>query len=322
MEAFEMAYAMVFPGQASQYTGMGQDIYENDQLSRELFDQGESLLGIPLKRLCFEGPLEELTETRHAQPAILLVSLMCQSYLERLGIKPAIVAGHSLGEYSALVAAGVIDPMRALELVALRGKLMFASGEKTPGTMAAIMGLEQEQVTTCCTEAAQGEVVQLANINCPGQLVISGSVAAVERAMTGCLAAGAKKAVGLTVSGAFHSELMAPAAEELAEALRESEFKDARVQVVPNVTARATVKGDLLRDLLIAQLTNPVLWSDSMLALRKLDQGPVLEVGPGKVLMGLMRRIDRGARVTPLGNLESMDAWALKAKAMAKEKHA
>lgn len=304
-----MPFAMIFPGQASQLIGMGHELYQEDPRCRKFFDMAEERLGLPLKRLCFEGPLEELTETRHAQPAILLVSHLCQAYLAERGVAPTVVAGHSLGEYSALVAAGVIDALRALELVALRGRLMFASGEAVPGTMAAVMGLERERVEGCCASSAQGEVVQLANINSPGQLVISGAVAAVERAMSACEEAGAKKVVALTVSGAFHSLLMASAAEELGAALRETEFREASVPVIPNVTARPTRDGAELRELLIEQLTRPVLWHDSMLALRKIDDGPVLELGPGRVLMGLMRRIDRSAKVTPLGDKKSLDSW-------------
>lgn len=306
---------MIFPGQASQAVGMGRDLCEQDAPSRELCDAAEERLGLPLKKLCFEGPLAALTETRHAQPAILLVSLLCRDFLARRGVEPSVVAGHSLGEYSALAAAGVIDPLRALELVALRGRLMFASGERTPGTMAAVMGLSREAVEGCCAEAAAGEVLQLANINSPEQLVISGAVAAVERGMAACTAAGAKKVVPLVVSGAFHSDLMASAAEELGEALRETEFRPARAPVIPNVTAAATRDGDALRELLIDQLTRPVLWVDSMKALRAVDPQPALEVGPGRVLTGLMRRIDRSGKVTPVGDLESLERWLAGAEA-------
>ncbi len=300
---------MLFPGQASQSVGMGRDLYEQDAPSRELFEAAEDCLGLPLRELCFEGPLERLTQTRHAQPAILLVSLLCQSYLDRAGVAPSVLAGHSLGEYSALVAAGVLKPLRALELVALRGRLMFASGEKTPGTMAAVIGLDRPTVEGCCEKSAEGEVLQLANINSPEQLVISGGVAAVERGMVACAEAGAKKVLPLTVSGAFHSALMAPAAAELGAALRDTEFADAAAPVVPNVTARPTRDGAELRELLIEQLTRPVLWVDSMRALRGVDESPILEVGPGKVLMGLMRRIDRGGKVSSLGDKETLDRW-------------
>ncbi|MBN2171499.1 MAG: ACP S-malonyltransferase [Candidatus Krumholzibacteriota bacterium] len=304
-----MSIAMIFPGQASQYVGMGRELYEGDPASRDLIDGAEAALGLPLTRLCFAGPLAELTETRHAQPAILAVSLACQAYLARHGVTPTVTAGHSLGEYAALVAAEVLAPGPALELVALRGRLMFESGVATPGTMAAVMGLGSETVTACCREAAEGEVVQLANINSPEQLVISGAVPAVERAMAACEAAGARKVVRLTVSGAFHSALMASAAAALGEALAATEFSRARVPVIPNVTGTPTQDGGELRRLLIEQLTRPVLWTDSMLALRELDAGPILEVGPGKVLTGLMRRIDRAAPVTPVGDKAALDGW-------------
>jgi len=304
-----MRLPMIFPGQASQFVGMGRELYESDDASRDLMDRAEGISGLPLKKLCFYGPLEEPTETRHAQPAILTASVMAWSWLDRQGVKPSVAAGHSLGEYSALVAAGVLDFADALELVALRGRLMFASGEKTPGTMAAVMGLDREKVEACCAEASQGEVVQLANLNSPEQLVISGAVPAVERAMAVCSEAGAKKVVPLTVSGAFHSALMGEAAGELGEKLRETKFSDSQAPVIPNVTAQATRSGEELRELLIRQLTEPVLWADSMTALRTLDENPALEVGPGKVLMGLMRRIDRGARVTPVGDLPALRSW-------------
>ena len=309
-----MRCSMIFPGQASQFVGMGSDLYEGDAESRELFDQAEEKLGLPLKRLCFEGPLEELTETRHAQPAILLASVTCQRYLARHGVEPAIVAGHSLGEFTALVAVGVISPLRALELVALRGRLMFASGVETPGKMAAVIGLAAERVEVCCTEAAQGEVLELANLNSAEQLVISGAVAAVERAMDLCTEAGAKKVVGLNVSGAFHSELMAPAAAELGAALEATDFASAAAPVIPNVTAAPTRDGGELRALLIKQLTSPVRWYESMQALRAANEGELLELGPGKVLTGLMRRIDRAAVTTPLGDIAAMDAWLEQAR--------
>ena len=304
-----MRLPMIFPGQASQFVGMGEGLFASDEDSRRLLDGAEQRLGLPLRRLCLKGPIEELTETRHAQPAILAVSVAAWSWLGARGVEATVTAGHSLGEYSALVAAGVLEFGEALDLVALRGRLMFASGEKTPGTMAAVMGLERGKVEACCAEAAEGEVVQLANLNSPEQLVISGAVPAVERAMALCGEAGAKKVVPLSVSGAFHSALMGEAAGELGEKLRATEFREARVPVVPNVTARPTRDGEELRELLIRQLTEPVLWADSMGALRGVDESPALEVGPGKVLTGLMRRIDRSARVTPVGDLPALAAW-------------
>ncbi len=304
-----MKHPIIFPGQASQYVGMGADLYEALPSAREKIDAAEARLGFELKRLCFEGPIEELTETRYAQPAILVISSVVHDWLIDAGAKPSLSAGHSLGEYSALVAAGVIAFEDALDLVALRGRLMFESGERTPGTMAAIMGLDRTSIEACCAEAAQGEVVQLANLNSPGQVVISGAVPAVERAMKACQEAGAKKVVRLNVSGAFHSELMASAAAELGEKLSATVFSEARVPVIPNVTATVTRDGGILRELLIKQLTHPVLWEDSMTVLRAADSSSILEVGPGKVLMGLMRRIDRGAKVNSLGSLEALETW-------------
>jgi len=304
-----MRIPMIFPGQASQFVGMGADLYPAAPDARLRIDEAEERLDFPLKRLCFDGPIEKLTETRYAQPAILVMSLVAYDWLAAREVEPSVTAGHSLGEYSALVAAGVLSFEDALDLVALRGRLMFESGEKIPGTMAAIIGLEGERIESCCEDASQGEIVQLANLNSPEQMVISGAVPAVERAMAACEAAGAKKVVRLNVSGAFHSKLMATAAEELGEKLSSTEFSKARTPVIPNVTAEATRDGGLLRELLIAQLTRPVLWVDSMRALRSLDASPALEVGPGKVLTGLMRRIDREAKVHPAGSLEALEAW-------------
>ncbi len=300
---------LLFPGQASQFVGMGRELMDQDPESRRFFAEAEGASGLPLSALCSEGPLERLTETRHAQPAILAVSVACHAYLARRGLAPSVVAGHSLGEYSALVAAGVLAPLDALRLVTLRGRLMFASGEAVPGTMAAVLGLTREAVEGCCAEAAQGEVLELANVNSQDQLVISGATEAVARGMAACSGAGAAKVVALTVSGAFHSALMAPAAAELAAALREVPFADAKAPVIANVTAEPETSGTRLRELLIAQLTRPVLWLQSMQALRRLDAADALEIGPGKVLMGLMRKIDREARVTPLGDKSALDAW-------------
>jgi len=300
---------LLFPGQASQFVGMGRELMDQDPPSADFFAAAEAASALPLRALCSEGPLERLTETRHAQPAILAVSLACHAYLARQGLAASVVAGHSLGEYSALVAAGVLAPLDALRLVTLRGRLMFASGEQVPGTMAAVLGLTPAAVERCCAEAAQGEVLSLANINSQDQLVISGATAAVARGMAACTAAGAAKVVALPVSGAFHSALMAPAAAELAAALRETPFAEASAPVIANVTAAPETSGARLRELLIEQLTRPVRWLESMQALRRLDAADPLELGPGKVLMGLMRKIDREARVSALGDKSALDAW-------------
>jgi [acyl-carrier-protein] S-malonyltransferase len=301
---------MIFPGQASQFVGMAADLYESHELARQRFDQANEALDFDLKRLCFEGPLEELTETRYAQPAILVASALAFDYLTSRGMEPSIVAGHSLGEYSALVAAGVLRFEDALSLVTLRGRLMFESGEKTPGTMAAVLGLGRQDVEAACETAAQGEVLQLANLNSPAQMVISGAVEAVARGMEACMEAGAKKVVPLPVSGAFHSQLMASAAGELAAKLETTEFSEASIPVIANVTAQPTTSGDELKQLLIEQLTRPVLWSDSMQHLiGNSEEASILEVGPGRVLMGLMRQIDRSVKVLPLGSLEALEDY-------------
>jgi [acyl-carrier-protein] S-malonyltransferase len=298
---------MVFPGQGSQTVGMGRDLVANFPECKQVFEAADDILGIDLSRICFEGPLETLTETHHAQPALLTHSIAVLRVVESRGIKPTVVAGHSLGEYSALVAAGSLTFADALRIVRRRGELMFESGKQQPGAMAAILGLELQTTREIC-DAVDG-VCDLANINAPGQLVVSGEVAAVEAAMQRCRTAGARIVKKLNVSGAFHSALMQEPARRLAEELDSLEISDAHVPVVANVTAKAERKATVLRGLLKRQIAAPVQWVDSMHALRRIDPGPVLEVGAGNVLTGLFKRIDKAAECTALGDLASLDAF-------------
>jgi [acyl-carrier-protein] S-malonyltransferase len=294
--------AMLFPGQGSQYVGMGKDLVASFPRARELYAEADDTLGLPLSRISFEGDTETLTATKNAQPAILIHSVAVQRILvEEGGIAPAIAAGHSLGEYSALVAAGVVDAMDALKIVRKRGELMFEAGTRQPGTMAAVIGMERDALEAVCREAAAGETVVVANINSPGQLVVSGAVAAVERAMKLAEQRGARKVVRLNVSGAFHSPLMSPAGRELVEYIKGFPFRDASVGVVCNADAKLVTRSDEIVGALGRQLTSPVLWADSMAVLCERWSGPILEVGPGKVLAGLLKRIDAARPVRSIG---------------------
>lgn len=304
-----MKAAMLFPGQGAQYVGMGKDIVERFPAAAAVYRQADEVLGFPISKLCFEGDAGELTETRNAQPAILLHSMAAARILEEeAGITPAIAAGHSLGEYSALARAGAFSEMDALRIVRRRGELMFEAGLRAPGTMAAIIGMERGDVESICEQSRRGDTtVVTANINSPGQIVISGHVEAVERAMKAAEENGARKVVRLNVSGAFHSPLVAPAQEELVEYIRSFNVRDAEADIICNADARRVRSRDEIVDALSRQLTSPVLWSDSMRVLATDWDGEVIEVGPGNVLAGLMKRIDRKVEVRGAGTAEQLD---------------
>jgi [acyl-carrier-protein] S-malonyltransferase len=303
-----MAVGMLFPGQGSQFVGMGRDYHDAFPEARALYAEANAALGFDIAGLSFEGDMEELTQTRNAQPAILLHSLVVLRVLETRGIRPAIVAGHSLGEFSALVAAGAFAPMDALKIVRRRGELMYDVGVQRPGTMAAIIGLDESAVEACVREA--GGTVVVANYNSPAQFAISGDVDAVDRACEVCRARGAKRALRLPVSGAFHSPLMEPAVSEFREFLRSFPIGRLQAPWVANVTARVEEDASVVVDLLSRQLSSPVRWTQSMRSFAARKPVAIYEVGPGAVLGGLMKRIVSGTEVTSLSSAESLPTAA------------
>jgi [acyl-carrier-protein] S-malonyltransferase len=295
--------AFIFPGQGSQQVGMGADLVEEFAVAKETFAEADNALDIDISKLCFEGPAEDLQETSNTQPAILTTSIAVYRVLKEKGIEPDIVAGHSLGEYSALVAAGVLDFTDAVKLVRKRGQLM----EEADGTMAAIIGLNAKEVEELCQKASTAGIVEPANYNCPGQIVISGEKEGVEQATKLAQEAGAKKAVILNVSGPFHSSLMEPAGEKLSKELAEVTLNDAQVPVVTNINAEFTTKDEDFVQALIKQISGSVRWEESVKAMIEDGVDTFVEVGPGRVLKGFMRRIDRKVTALNVEDLASLE---------------
>ena len=287
--------AYIFPGQGAQFTGMGLDLYNNSQMAQELFEQANEILGFRITDIMFEGTAEQLKQTNVTQPAIFLHSVILAKVLGD-SFQPEMVAGHSLGEISALVAADILSFEDGLQLVSKRASAMQKACEIMPSTMAAVLGLEDQIVEQTC-EAVDGVVVA-ANYNCPGQLVISGEVSAIQKACELLTEKGARRALVLPVGGAFHSPMMEPAREELAAAIKETQFNEPSCPVYQNVPASAVTSATEIKENLILQLTAPVKWTQSIQAMVADGGTEFIEVGPGKVLQGLMRKIDRSVEAS------------------------
>jgi [acyl-carrier-protein] S-malonyltransferase len=305
-----MKTALLFPGQGSQRVGMGRDLAHEYAVARQTYDEADDVLGFALSRLCFEGPEDELTLTKHTQPAILTTSIAVFRALGERGLTFDIVAGHSLGEWSALVAAGAIQFRDAVRLTQLRGTYMQDAVPAGQGAMAAVMALDLAAVRAVCETATRpGEPVEIANINGAGQIVVSGHTEAVERAILEAKAAGAKRAVKLSVSAPFHCSLMKPAADQLAAALADVAITAPSVPVVANVTAEPTQDPARIKALLIEQVTAPVRWEESIQAIAGLGVTRAYELGSGSVLKGLVKRIAEAIATTTIGEPHEVKAF-------------
>ncbi|WHY79304.1 ACP S-malonyltransferase [Neobacillus sp. WH10] len=301
--------AFVFPGQGSQTVGMGKDLADKHSEVMEYFSKADKRLNVPLSNLIFAGPKEELTITYNTQPALLTTSIAILDYFSKSGVKADFVAGHSLGEYSALVAAGVLSFEDGVYAVRKRGEFMENAVPNGEGSMAAVLGLDREPLAAVAKEISEsGFPVSLANLNCPGQIVISGSREGVERASVKAKEAGAKRVLPLDVSGPFHSTLMKPAANELLAVLDGIEMKDSSIPAVVNVTAEPVSVASEIKDKLIEQLYSPVLWEDSVVKMIDLGVDTFIEIGPGKVLSGLIKKINKIVKTYAVSDEESAQA--------------
>jgi len=303
-----MSRAFIFPGQGSQGIGMGKYLYDQYPSAKALFDKADEVLGYSLKQLCFEGPDDQLKLTQHAQPALYTTSLATYEVLKDKGYPaPDYVAGHSLGEYSALSAAGVFDFETGLKLVFQRGQLMAEAAKSVPGAMAAVLGMTAEEVKSLCESVSkESGIVVVANYNCPGQIVISGEVPAVQAAVA-ALKAMKKKAIPLAVSGGFHSPLLKEANEKFSAILDTIEFKDSRFPVVSNTTAKASTSGSELKEALKAQMVSSVYWEDSLNTMQQAGVTELVEVGSGAVLTGLVKKTLKEAATYSTGDNTALE---------------
>ncbi|HHV95511.1 MAG TPA: ACP S-malonyltransferase [Clostridiaceae bacterium] len=301
--------AFIFPGQGAQYVGMGKDIAEKYEKANAIFDEASEVLGFDIKKMIFEGSEEDLKITENTQPAILTASIACMQPLLEMGIKPDVTAGLSIGEYSALVAAGAFPFKDAVRLVRKRGKYMQEAVPLGVGTMAAIIGLESNDVINACKEASYDGIVEPANFNCPGQIVIAGEIKAVDKAIEICNQKGAKRAVKLQVSAPFHCSMMKPAGEKLALELDNVKINNLSIPVVSNVTAQYVTDSNIIKELLIKQVSSSVLWEDSVRTMINDGVDTFVEIGPGKTLTGFIRRISKTVKTYNIENLETLDIF-------------
>jgi [acyl-carrier-protein] S-malonyltransferase len=304
--------AYVFPGQGSQNIGMGLDLYNSYPSAKEIFDEADVSLGFPLSRLCFEGPAEELVKTHNVQPAILVVSIACLKAIQKASRgnfpPPAFVAGHSLGEYTALVAAGVLGLTDAVLLVRERGRLMYEAGVKNPGSMLAVIGLDEETVKDISLRSR----TEISNINCPGQIVVSGAIEALAEANNLAKTKGARALIPLKVSGAFHSALMEPIIAEFSKIVSSFEFHPPTIPIISNVTARPLTDVDSIKEDLVKQLRNCVQWQGSVEYMIHNGVTTFYEIGPGKVLSGLIKRINSELQTFNVSVIENIAQLAIK----------
>jgi len=305
--------AFIFPGQGAQTVGMGKELFDRYESAKRLFEEADDALGYSISKMCFEGPADDLKLTANTQPAILTVSVIAAKILEENGVVPEVAGGHSLGEYSALVSAGVLDFADAVRLVHHRGQYMQEAVPVGEGAMAAVLGLERDVIVKICEEASKLSPVQAVNFNCPGQTVIAGATTGVEAAVKALSEAGAKKSVILPVSAPFHSTLMKPAAEKLAAELDKVTIRDAKFPVVSNYTGELETKADEIKENLVKQADHPVKWEDCVAAMTAFGATHFIEAGPGKTLCGFNKRIDRTLKNMNVENVESLqktlDTW-------------